>query len=80
MRKLSFLSFLALSMFSCNRVITVDQSELRQVFTDLMIADSVKSKYYLIDSIDTFDTKSINESDSIYQISYCDEVKKRNLD
>jgi hypothetical protein len=75
MFKLSLLTVLGLLLFSCNESISIDHSDLKQVFSDLTSADSIKGKYYLIDSIQSFDTKSIMQSDTTYLIAYCGEIK-----
>jgi hypothetical protein len=69
MNKLILLSFLTFLLFSCKQSISVDKSELKKIFTELIIADSVKTKYFLIDSIQNFEKKSIAQSNTTYLIA-----------
>jgi hypothetical protein len=62
-------------LFSCKQTIQIDKSELTQIYNDILGADSLKSKCYLVDSINNFKTKSITESDTTYFCSFCDDVK-----
>jgi hypothetical protein len=76
MHKLLLLTFLAgLILTSCNQPVQVDTLELKKIYSDILEPDSLKGKFYLIDSIESFDKKVIVQSDTIYSIAYCDEIK-----
>jgi hypothetical protein len=69
MYELLLFTSLALLQLSCNQHVSTGQFELRQVFNDISAADFIKARYYLIDSIENFNTKSIAQSDTIYTIA-----------
>jgi hypothetical protein len=71
---LSLIFFLVV-IFSCRQSTQVDKSELKQVYHDILSADSLTGKYYLIDSITNYETKIINQSDTTYYIADCDITK-----
>jgi hypothetical protein len=75
MSKYFCLTILSLVIFSCRQAIRTDKTELNQIYSDILSADSLKGKYYLVDSIDNFETKSIKQSDMTYYISSCDSIK-----
>ena len=69
---------LTISLFlilSCRQTIKTDQLELNQIYYDILSADSLKGKYYLIDSIENFEKKTINQSDTTYFIADCNSTK-----
>lgn len=69
------LTFSLLAIFSCRQSTQVDKSELQQIYYDILSADSLTGKYYLIDSITNYETKTINQSDTTYYIADCDITK-----
>jgi hypothetical protein len=71
MYKLLLLASFAILQLSCNQHVSADQFELRQVFNDILAAESMKGRYYLIDSIENFNIKSITQSDTVYTIASC---------
>ena len=75
MRKQFLGTFVGLILLSCHHKIQVDKSELKQIYTDILTADSLTGKYYLIDSIQSFDKKSITESDTTYFIANSEIIK-----
>jgi hypothetical protein len=75
MRKQLLHAFFGLILLSCRQHMQVDKSELRRIYGDILTADSVTGKYYLIDSIENFDKKSITQSDTTYFIADCDNTK-----
>ena len=72
MTKRKLLTFLGLCFFSCNLNSQVDKSELKQIFKEIISADSIETKYFLIDSILSFETKSIKQSGITYFIAKSD--------
>jgi hypothetical protein len=62
-------------IFSCRQTIQTDQLELKQIYYDILSADSLRGKYYLIDSIENFGTKTIKQSDTTYLIAECNSTK-----
>ena len=75
MLKYGFLIIMASILFSCKPTIRIDKSELAQIYNDILSADSLKFKCYLVDSIGNFKTKSITQSDTTYFLPFCDDVK-----
>lgn len=75
MHKQFLVTFFGLILLSCHQQILVDKSELKQIYTGILTSDSLTDKYYLIDSIESFDKKSIIQSDTTYFIAYCDSTK-----
>jgi hypothetical protein len=61
-----------LAIFSCRQFIQVDKSELKQIYHDILSSDSLTGKYYLIDSIRNYETKTIEQSGTTYYIADCD--------
>jgi len=74
MTKLVSLIFIGLSLSSCKHHILVDKTELKEIFTLLTISENTPHQYYLIDSIQYFERKSITESDTTYFKSNCNVV------
>jgi hypothetical protein len=74
-KSLSLTFFAGLILISCNQQVQVDTSELKNIYSDILEPDSLKGRYYLIDSIESFDKKLIVQSDTTYSIAYCDEIK-----
>ena len=75
MFKIFLQTFLGLTLLSCHQHIQIDNTELKQVYSDILTPDSLTGKYYLIDSVVNFQTKSITQSDTTYYIAYCDLAK-----
>lgn len=71
MFKYSSLTFFLFALLACRHSIQVDKSELKQIYFDILSADSLTGKYYLIDSIRNFETKIINQSDTTYYVADC---------
>lgn len=59
-----------------NQSIPVNKTELRQIFKVLSEEDLTKTKYFIIDSIEQFDTKAIKQSGIKYFIAEPDDLKK----
>ncbi|OQP61961.1 hypothetical protein A3860_30175 [Niastella vici] len=68
-------TILLLSLLSCDRYADVDKKELQQFFSDLIIADSIKSGYYLIANIDEWNTFELTISDTTYKRANSDIIK-----
>ena len=76
MDKLLLLTLFAGVIFtSCHQYVHVDNLEIKKVYSDILEADSLNGRFYLIDSIENFDKKSIEQSDTTYFIAYNDETK-----
>jgi hypothetical protein len=60
------------AIFSCRQSMQVDKSELQQIYYEILSADSLTGKNYLIDSITNYETRTINQSDTTYYIADCD--------
>jgi hypothetical protein len=75
MLKFLSLTFSVLLLSSCSQHIQVDNLELKQIYSDIINADSLTRTFYLIDSIESFDKKTITQSDTTYLIADCDEIK-----
>ena len=71
MLKYLSLTFSLFAFFACEQSSQVDKSELKQINFDILSADSLTGKYYLIDSIRNFETKIINQSDTTYYAADC---------
>ncbi len=65
------LTLFSLTLFSCRQSIQVDKVELQQIYYDILSADSLTGKYYLIDSIRNYETQTIKQSDTTYYIADC---------
>jgi hypothetical protein len=76
MAKSTFLIFFCTPLLSCSQPVSIDKSHLKQIYSDLINADSLKQEYYLIDSIQNFSTKSIRQSNVTFFIADCDIVHK----
>jgi hypothetical protein len=72
MLKFLSLTFSVLLLSSCSQHIQVDNLELKQIYSDIINADSLTRTFYLIDSIESFDKKTITQSDTTYLIADCD--------
>lgn len=59
---------------SCNQHVEVEFSDLRQIYGDILKADSFRGKRYLIDSIENFQKKSISQSGTTYFIAHFDSI------
>ena len=75
MHKILLLTFFGLILLSCRQHNQIDKQELKQIYSDILTADSLDGKYYLIDSVERFDKKSITQSGTTYLIAYCDDTK-----
>ena len=75
MIKLLALTFFILSLTSCGQHIQIDNPELKQIYIDILKADSLKGRYFLIDSIERFENKSIVQSVTTYVIVFPDDLK-----
>jgi len=64
-----------LSLLSCDRYADVDKTALKKFFSDVVIADSMKSGYYLIANIDEWETIELTISDTTYKRANSDIVK-----
>jgi hypothetical protein len=69
------LTFFVLLLTSCSQHAQIDNSELKQIYSDILTADSLTGKYYLLDSIENFDKKSITQSYTIFFIADCNDIK-----
>lgn len=76
MNKLLLYFFIGVVFFSCKKINSVEKTELKEIFSQLMSDEHLNRKYYLIDSIENFNTKSISESDTIYLIAKNEIVNK----
>ena len=72
MLKLILLTFFGLILLSCHQQMEIDKTELRHIYSDILTADSLMERYYLIDSIENFEAKFIKQSDTTYYIATCD--------
>ena len=75
MHKQLLVIFFGLISLSCHQKIRIDEQELKQIYNDILTADLLIDKYYLIDSIESFDKTFIKESDTTYSIAYSDMTK-----
>lgn len=66
---------ISLSLLACNHYADVDKAELKKFFSDVIIADSMKSGYYLIANIDEWDTFELTTSDTTYKRANSDIIK-----
>ena len=75
MSKYIFLGAVIFSFYSCRQSITTDKAELREIFKTILKADLAKTKQLLVDSIDHFNLKSLNESGKTFWIASLKELK-----
>lgn len=75
MTKFIFLLLGSLPILSCKQSIPINQTELKQLFTQIIEDDSIAGAYYVVDSIDEIDKKEITEEGNIYKVSYCDVIR-----
>lgn len=71
---------LAFLLLSCNNHVNVSESELKEIYSELIIADSTPGAYLslnslVIDSIENFTDKKMSVEGISYKIGYCDLVK-----
>ena len=76
MYKLAFLFFVALLLFSCKQTLSISENELKEIYNGIIKSDSVKRRFYLVDSIENFSEKSITQSDTTYFIADNSDLKK----
>jgi len=69
MGKYLSITILLFTLFSCGETIQINKSELNHIYDDILSTDSLTRKYYLLDSIDKFETKAIKQSDTTYFIA-----------
>jgi hypothetical protein len=70
-----FLLFLLLPFSSCEQTVPVNRIELKQVFKAIDEGDLLKTKEYIVDSIDDFSTKSIRQEKIVYKIAELKELR-----
>ena len=75
MFKYSLLAVFLFLILSCRQTFQTDQVELKQIYHDILSADSLNGRHYLIDSIENFETKTIKQSGTTYFIADCNSTK-----
>lgn len=75
MFKYLLLTIFLFPILSCRQTVQTDQIELKQIYQDILSADSLGGRFYLIDSIVNFETKNIKQSDTTYFIADCNSTK-----
>ena len=71
-----FLLFLLLPFSSCEQPVPVSRIELRQIFRALQDNNLLKTKTYIVDSIDNFSTKRIKQEKVVYTIAKLADLKE----
>lgn len=74
MTKLISLALIGFLLLSYKENISIDKIELWQIFKDIVATDSARPGYFLIDSIQDFKIKSIDQSGIKYLIASSDIV------
>jgi hypothetical protein len=75
MTKFFLLFPVMLLILSCNQPVPISQAELKQIFTDIIKEDSLTKPYYIVDSLERVEEKSLTEEGVTYKTSYCSAIK-----